>query len=197
MVDATITMAWIQQNPGFAERYKTYSAGRLKLLAAHWLALDNPEADSWRREYAVHLEELASTEQSVAILPVELSNWNGKDIRRMADEVGLKELYDLAYSPLSAAAHAEWMVLRTNFMMPCEEPLHPRHWLPIFQRPSLHSKVPIAATGHFLQCVRVGLDSLSLEYDEKVWTTVGSAVEKAAELSGTARAAMARANGAD
>jgi len=182
LVDATITLAWIKANPDSASKYKVYSAGRLKLLAEHWRRIGSEQAQSWCAAYADHMEELASSELWSGVLPVELSSWNGKDIRTMAEEADLKDAYDITYSPLSADAHAEWMVLRTKYLRPCQEPAHRSHWLPAFERPVMDTEIPASATACFHICVRIGLGALGLSYSAAFWQRIERRVASAANL---------------
>jgi hypothetical protein len=99
----------------------------------------------------------------------------------MAIEADLKELYDAAYSPLSAEAHAEWMVLRRSFLKRCEEPSHKSHWLPVFHRPPLQTGVTHVATGYFVMMLEEGAKALGLEHDEEFWAQVLTTVAKASE----------------
>ena len=168
LVDGLIALAWISRHPTMAGPFKVYSAGRLKLLAEHWRVGGDAE-QKWQLAYADELEDLANDERWIHLLPVELGSWNGKDIRTMAIEADLKPLYDVAYSPLSAEAHAEWMVLRRRFLKRCGEASHKAHWLPVFQRPFLHTGVPQVATGYFLMVVEEALAALGLDHEADFW----------------------------
>lgn len=182
LVDAAITISWIGKNPASAKKFKLYSAGRLKLLAEHWRALENTEPDEFQAQYAEQLEDLASSELWASLLPVELSNWNGKNIRTMAEETELKDLYHLVYSPLSAEVHAEWMVLRTRYLRPCQEQTHKSHWLPVFSLPSTDSRVPEMVTGYFILSVQTALESLDQEFDTECWETIHETIEEGVKV---------------
>jgi hypothetical protein len=169
LADSVITTAWIGANPASAGQYKLYSAGRLKLLSEQWRSRQTPETKAFVEAYAEELTDMVNSERWSAIVDVELGNWNGKDVRTMALETGLKDLYDLAYSPMSADAHGEWMVLRKNFLRPCLEVLHPTHWLPKFERPHRITNFPPAATDHFAIGVTIALDALQLDYQPEFW----------------------------
>jgi hypothetical protein len=182
LVDGTITLAWIGANPDSAKSFKLYSAGRLKLLAEHWRRIGSEQAQSWCAAYADQIEDLASSELWSGVLQVELSNWNGKDIRTMAAEVDLKDAYDITYSPLSADAHAEWMVLRTKYLRPCQEPAHRSHWLPAFERPVMDTEIPVSATACFRICVQIGLDALGLPFAASFWKGIEKRVASATRL---------------
>jgi hypothetical protein len=114
-----------------------------------------------------------------ALLPVELSNWNGKDIRTMAIEVEMKDIYDVTYSPLSADAHAEWMTLRSKYLRPCEESAHLLHWLPIFRRAAMDLSIPHSATTCLQQSVKTALNALNLPYREVFWRRIETRVTTA------------------
>lgn len=176
LADSTITTAWLAANPGTAEQYKLYSAGRLKLLAEHWRTRETPETTDFASAYADELTEIVNSERLAAALPVELGSWNDKDIRAMAIETGLKDIYDLAYSPMSAEAHGEWMPLRRRFMRPCTEELHPTHWLPLFERPYRITNHAPTATVSFVVGVSIALDAVNLEFQEEFWHGVEETV---------------------
>jgi len=180
LADALITIKWVVANPGQALQFKLYSAGRLKLLSEHWRALGSADADDLAATFADQLVELVNTEQWSAILPVDVGSWSGKNIRTMAQEVGLRDLYDLTYSPLSADAHAEWMTLRTKYLRSCEEILHDRHFLPVFEIPHRRTDVAGAATGLLALSAEAGLVALGLTYAGDTWD---SAVAKVAEAT--------------
>lgn len=154
LVDSVITVAWIVENPDSAPQYKIYSAGRLKLLAEHWRTRDFGEQTQTMKDYADQLTDVASTERWHAVLPVDVGDWNGRGVRTMAIEVGLKDLYDLWYSSLSADAHAEWMSIRGKYTRLCGEELHPQHWIPLFEQPGLTPSVTVLFTEFLLQAVQ-------------------------------------------
>jgi len=188
LADATITIAWLSANPESAQQYKRYSAGRLKLLMEHWKARETPEAREFVADYADQLTEIVDAEQWAGILPVELGSWNGKDIRSMAVETGLKDIYDLVYSPMSSEAHGEWIPLKQRFMRPCAEALHPTHWLPALERPYRITNFPPAATALFVKSLEIALGALDTshradfwdELQEKVCTIAGEIEESQA-----------------
>ncbi len=175
LADATITGAWIVRHPEAARAFKLYSAGRLKLLSAHWAEYGS--GDSWAEQYAEQLKDIASSEQWSELLPVELGSWSGKDVRSMAIECDLKEMYDTAYSPLSAEAHAEWMTLRGQYMRLCEEELHRSHWLPLFDRSSRLAGMPGLATRYLSVSIESCLPALGLRIDEGEWESIVGRVE--------------------
>ena len=174
LVDSLITMSWILDNPESAVAFKEYSSGRSKLLAAHMrsVAAENPTSHQNLIDDAEFLEKLADSEVWNEASKVYLSNagWTGKDIRAMADESGLKDLYDLRYGPLSADAHGDWLTMRRRFMVECTEPTHRPHWLPIFKRePGVYLEIAHQATDYLWMAVQISCEGLGLAYNQDVW----------------------------
>lgn len=171
LVDGLITLSWIADHPESALTFKIYSAGRLKLQAELRSEIasriENSEALS---EEANVWNQMSDEEVWKEVSPVLLSNWNSRDIRTMADEAGLLDLYNLYYGPLSSNCHAEWMTLRNHFLMPCSEPLHRPHWLPDFlPNRGLNSDAPYLATDLMWMSIKFTLEGLGLEYEEQFW----------------------------
>lgn len=120
--------------------------------------------DEGLAEYADYLTEISSSERLAAVLPIDIGDWSGKGIRTMAIESGLKDLYDLWYSPLSAAAHAEWMSLRGHYAQPCGESCHPRHWIPNIEHPERRPEVTGLFTQFLLMTVETAGQALGIEF---------------------------------
>jgi hypothetical protein len=58
-------------------------------------------------------------------------NFAGTDIRKMAYAVGLIHDYRLIFAPMSANVHSEWIALEQYALVPCRNPLHRGHRLPV------------------------------------------------------------------
>lgn len=101
----------------------------------------------------------------------------------MAQEVGLRDLYNLTYSPLSAEAHAEWMTLRTKYLRSCEEILHDRHFLPVFEIPHRRTDVADGATGLLAMSAEAGLVALGLTYAGDTWDSARAKVAEATSFA--------------
>jgi hypothetical protein len=61
---------------------------------------------------------------------IELGAWHGSNLRKLAEETGLKELYDSHYDVLSSFSHGHWLALRDSTFEICRNPLHRYHRIP-------------------------------------------------------------------
>jgi hypothetical protein len=112
MVDARITTAWLlwKDDPEIYTRYKAYGQGKLKLLKLNFADAVEQSGFSRSNEEALQRLEAAVNEdvmeefQPIFVTP----NFADRPIRKMAQDVDLKELYDLSYSPLSGESHGDW-----------------------------------------------------------------------------------------
>ena len=131
MVDARITTAWLlwKNDPEMYARYKAYGQGKLKLLKLNFADAVEQSGFSQSNEEALERLEAAVNEdvmeefQPIFVTP----NFADRPIRKMAEDVGLKELYDLSYSPLSGESHGDWGSLISHDLRRCANPLHRYH----------------------------------------------------------------------
>lgn len=135
MADTEIVFAYLihKNDRALFERFKRYSLGKQKLYKLHLsdygermgLDLDDVEDE---------LEERINSEIFEELLPIELGSvFEGTDMRKMAYEVKLEDLYRLVYSPTSAELHGEWVSLKEHNLTLCVNPLHGFHRLPKLQ----------------------------------------------------------------
>lgn len=137
MVDARITTAWLlwKDDPDIYARYKAYGQGKLKLLKLNFADAVEQNGFSRSNEQALQRLEAAVNEdvmeefQPIFVTP----NFADRPIRKMAQDVGLKELYDLSYSPLSGESHGDWGSLISHDLRRCANPLHRYHRVASFR----------------------------------------------------------------
>jgi hypothetical protein len=111
-------------------RFKAYGMGRLKLLKLHFeeylAAEQNPHEDMIA--YVGYLEALVNQDIMEEFQGINLGgNFAGKDMRKMAAEVGLEREYRLLFAPASSNVHGEWSVIDEYALERCRNPLHLRH----------------------------------------------------------------------
>jgi hypothetical protein len=132
MADALIILNWLitRDDPALFDKFKTFSAGKRKLLKLHieefadGAGLDLAELESY-------LSDSVNEEIWEELLPIDLgANFADVDVRKMALEVGLQDLYNLVFSPSSGEVHGEWMSLKEFNLQRCGNPLHRFHRLP-------------------------------------------------------------------
>jgi hypothetical protein len=136
IVDTHIVAMWLLAKDEFEmyRRFVEFGRGRLKLYKLH--LEDAVEADGSLKEMEDFLEQLDSRVNEEILeefQPINIGgNFAGISPRQMADETGLKRLFDLMYQPLSAEAHAEWDSLADHDLASSPDPLLHGHRFGLF-----------------------------------------------------------------
>jgi hypothetical protein len=132
MVDERIVVAWLlkQDDPEMFERFKEYGRGKRKLLKLKLEEL--MDRDDLAAEDVSDLHKSVEAEINIdsmeEFLTIDLGgSFSGKNIRQMAQETDLADLYSLSYQPLSSEAHGEWGSLAMFDLGHCGNPLHNYH----------------------------------------------------------------------
>lgn len=138
LIEARIVATWLlaQGDESWFERYQDYGRGKRKLHAEVLRDLLEKIGDDAPPEIAEQLERLQgqgggeyqSMFQDVSID----STFAGKNLRMMADEVGMADEYRLHFQVESGVTHGEWWAIEEYAMQRCMNPLHRFHLLPTF-----------------------------------------------------------------
>jgi hypothetical protein len=138
LVDGRIITAWLldKNDPELYRRYKDYGLGKRKLFKLKLEELmdsDRLAADDDDRALHERLEAEVNQDVMEELVKIDVGgSFSGKNIRQMALDVGLAELYSLSYQPLSTEAHGEWGSLIASDLRHCGNPLHRYHRLGTF-----------------------------------------------------------------
>jgi hypothetical protein len=166
MADTLIILSYLasKNDPALFARFKRYSLGKQKLYKLH-LSDFGEQIGIDLSEVEEELADAINAEAFEELLPVELGSvFEGTDMRKMAYEVGLDDLYRLFYSPTSAELHGEWVSLRDHNLTLCSNPLHCFHRLPKLDAPTLVSpSIVIRAASALATTVEVWLRAYGLE----------------------------------
>lgn len=133
MIDLHLTLAWILQDAAPRSReFVNFGLGRAKLYAEHLKQqIELGSADPTMSPYVEALEEFISNDRYPWLVEVNTGAWAGEDLRKMAQATDQESLYNLAYSPFSAATHNTWQHISTYNLAQCEDPLHALHRVPV------------------------------------------------------------------
>lgn len=112
------TAIWLQ--------YRRYGSGQAKLAFLKNLR----EEDVPGFVDLKLLEELANEDMWMEFQDIELGHWAKLDLRKMADEAGVKDVYDKYYDWSSGYAHGHWTCVRDTVFVNCLNPLHRFHRIP-------------------------------------------------------------------
>lgn len=105
------------------------------------------------------LEQLSNEDMWLEFQDINLGAWSEKNLRMMASEVGVKDLYDAYYDSLSGFAHSSWAAVRQSAFGVCLNPLHRFHRVPLPPRWLNESVVP-----DIVKFVNLSLDQLASLY---------------------------------
>ncbi len=142
MVEVYIWLAWILEDPApRARKFIDDGLGKEKLIIKH--RTDemehegmNPDDDPLCLDSKAWLE----TQRFSFLVDVNLSaSWSGLDTRKMAEECGCLDFYRFTYPTFSSAVHSTWNFISRFDLVPCRNPLHGFHRMPVmtFSPPSI------------------------------------------------------------
>lgn len=128
LLEARVTLRYLRQRDDEAiwSAYRAYGAGQAKLAFQH---LDRLEQDVVFVDRAA-LEELANEDMWLEYRTVNVGHWDSSNLRQLAEDAGLKDLYDTYYPWTSAFVHAHWGAVRDATFETCRNPLHRLHRIP-------------------------------------------------------------------
>lgn len=142
MTDTHITLAWILGAPQKrSKEYIRFGLGQEKLYLEY---LENEAHNIPEGEIDDQLETLIRTRKAWLnsqlmewAIDVNVGSWSGQSTREMAGEAGCESLYKFAYVPFSGPAHSMWQHVGIYNMLPCTNPLHKLHRIPIIGESSI------------------------------------------------------------
>jgi hypothetical protein len=88
------------------------------------------------------VERVANEDRWEEFLEVQIGHWKNTDLRSMAIESGLKDVYDAYYEWTSSYAHGHWGAIREHCFIHCMNPLHRLHRIPAFPPRTLPDATP-------------------------------------------------------
>ena len=133
IVEARIILEWMShQDSAVYRKYKEYGAVKAKLygkiaqeVPAEWLINGAAEAIDVIRN-ASHNDDLLD----YVVVDTRSTFADGKSLREMAEEAGLRDLYRHTYQLQSGIAHSEWWSVEIHAMERCMNILHRGHLIP-------------------------------------------------------------------
>ncbi len=127
-----------QDNATFWEKYRKYGVGQTKLAFLKNIREENiPDFIDLEE-----LEAIANEDRWMEFEDIELGNWAGSNLRKMAEDAGVKDVYDKFYDWSSGYVHAQWASTRSTVYINCLNPLHRFHLVPSPGTPAMPSTIP-------------------------------------------------------
>jgi hypothetical protein len=155
LVEAYITFKYLLQKEKEESRiwddYRCYGTGQLKMLYLKLKEIGKEISSIGIND----LDYLANEDKWIEFVPINLGHWDSANLRKISEEVGLKELYDKYYIYTSGYMHANWGAVRESVYQKCINPLHRFHRIPTYDLPLMPSVTADAReiTNCILECL--------------------------------------------
>lgn len=129
-----------KDDPSIWMQYRNYGSGQTKL--AFLKNLDSNQIPDFLN--LERLEQLANEDMWLEFQDIPLGAWSGKNLRDMAAECNVKDVYDTYYDWSSGYSHAHWLCVRDTVFAMCMNPLHRFHRVPVPPSADMPSIMPDA-----------------------------------------------------
>jgi hypothetical protein len=140
IVECFITLAYLvaKDDAELWLKHRDYGNGQTKLSLLKNLASD--KVPSFVDLDA--LEALANEDKWIEFTDINLGAWSSQNLRTMATEANLKDVYDCYYDICSGNTHGHWSAAREAAFVMCTNPLHRFHKIPAPINFGLRSVLP-------------------------------------------------------
>ena len=166
LVETYITFTYLLQKektePRVWDDYRSYGTGQIKLIYLKFQELK-------KNTSSIELDEMdliANEDRWVEFIPINLGHWDSTNLREMAEETKLKDLYDKFYNYTSGFMHGNWGAVRESVYQKCVNPLHRYHRVPTYDLPLMPSvmKDGMEITNKILGCLSVAYPSFDSRF---------------------------------
>jgi hypothetical protein len=131
-IHVTLRHLLTEDKPDLWQSWRTYGAGQAKLASLKLEELpDTPhyvDVDL--------LRNIANEDFWEEFVSVDLGHWAGVDLRKLSENLDLKDIYDRYYGWTSGFSHAHWGSIRESVFSTCLNPLHRGHRYPQVGKPA-------------------------------------------------------------
>ncbi len=130
MADVHIALAWVLGDHERAREFIKYGLGQEKLRVEHLRSEAGENSPPEQSAMLDATEEWINSQRFTFLTEVNVGSWSGKSTRKMAEEGGCLDFYNLVYQPFSACTHSMWHHVGRYNVTSCENPLHQFHRIP-------------------------------------------------------------------
>ena len=118
------------------QMYRAYGTGQAKLA---FLKLIERERDDLPKHVDIGtLEQLSNEDIWQEFVPIDVGQWANLTVRKMAEEAGVKDVYDDHFVWPSGFVHGHWGAVRNSVFDICANPLQRFHRIPRPMRVDMH-----------------------------------------------------------
>ena len=129
MADVHITLSWIfKDRYERSKQYIEHGIGGMKLEIAHRKRMIEEGNNDPELQHIVDVQENWLGSQRISdLVQVDLGNWSGLSVRKMAEESDCLDFYNYVYQPFSNAVHSSWSHISMHNVQHCKNPVHCNH----------------------------------------------------------------------
>jgi len=135
MADVYITFCWIiKDTQARCRQFIEYGLGQEKLAIEKYkeqVLKEDGDIGTEVREFIEIREKMLEVERHSFLVPVNLGSWSEMSTRTMAQEVGEERFYDYVFVQFSSSIHSTWQHIWRFNLLPCTNPLHGCHRVPV------------------------------------------------------------------
>jgi Family of unknown function (DUF5677) len=128
IVECFVTLSYLisKDDPELWLKHRDYGNGQTKLSFLKNLASEEiPHFVDLER-----IESLANEDKWMEFSDINLGAWSAQNLRTMATEANVKDVYDCYYDLCSGYTHGHWSAIRDAAFVTCFNPLHRFHRIP-------------------------------------------------------------------
>lgn len=132
VAECFITLAFLRKKDESEvwQQYRNYGAGQTALAFLKTSKSDDtPDYINLKR-----LKMLADEDAWMEMQDIKIGSWADKNLRKMSEEAGVKDVYDDYYDWPSGFVHGQWGSVRDAVFTTCMNPLHRLHRIPMPMR---------------------------------------------------------------
>ncbi|MFH1237941.1 MAG: DUF5677 domain-containing protein [archaeon] len=149
------------------ENFRKYSQGKDKLLMLHLqdtlsskVSIEGKDIDQIAKDIGGGL--------AAEMMSIDLKGWTAKNIRDLALEVGLENIYRWVIDPCSSEMHGSWSSLQKSNLVVCAQILHRFHQVPKFFEPPIRLLTLHIAKEIYLQAKENGIKNLGFPEPDEI-----------------------------
>lgn len=164
LAEIVITFSYLanKDDPTLWATYRSYGSGQAKLA---FLKLEETAGDLPRYVQMDTLEAIVNEDVWQEFLDMDLGHWANSNLRDLAIEADVKDIYDRYYGWTSTFMHSQWGAVRDSNFVTCHNVLHRLHRIPRPAHRLLPNVVPDAAallnqSFALLEALYPGMDAL-------------------------------------
>lgn len=194
MTDNHINLAWIFNDPlDRSRKFIFHGLGQEKLHIEHYKAKLSADGHDPKEDPDVKLrEEWLNSQRYSFMTEVNIGSWSGIDTRKMAEEAGCIDLYNYAYAPFSAATHNMWHHVAKYNLVPCPDPLHRYHKIPVILDVGIDIDYVYRAAKYVEKAFNLFDEKTSVKVDvPSAFETLAHAIERLDEMMESAESTTA------